>query len=139
MKFFVRLLTGCFLSIPITVVLTGGVENALQLVFFSIVCTAGIGLVFWIPAWWFLGMLVHDVVVRAVNGEPNQNSKRVSKPADSQPRDYRALKAYIIKAEMRGMGFDEMMRRLQQSGWEKADIKNAYQDIDPYTSPIQEA
>ena len=138
-RFFHRLGVGFLISIPITVILTGGVQDAIGMLLISIVCTAGIGLVFWIPVWWFVGMLALDVVVKAATGKPDQKPTPVPNPTELSSRDSGALKAYVAKAITSGMDADEMTRRLQQNGWQKADIESAYQSSISYISTTQEA
>ena len=123
-NFFTRLLLGFILSIPITTILAGGVENAFGLLVISIVCTAGIGLVFWIPVWWLVGMLTLDVVVRLASGKPAPQPK--PNPTKLAARDYGALQAFIAKAIAMGMDADEITQLLQKNGWPKADIESAY-------------
>ena len=126
-NFFARLGLGFLISIPVTVILTGGVENAFSLLLLSIVCTAGIGLVFWIPLWWFVGKLALDVVWKTAMGKTDQKPASAGNQTDFSSRNIGALKAYVAKAITSGMEVDEMTRLLQQNGWQQAEIESAYQ------------
>ena len=48
-NFIVRPLVGAPVTFLFTCIMTGGVDNAVFLVFVSVVCTAGVGLVVWMP------------------------------------------------------------------------------------------
>ena len=99
-RFFGRIGMGFLVSVPITSIITGGVEDAFGLLLMSIVCTAGIGLVFWIPIWWIAGWLTLDVLVGAIkksSGEPVRKPKPVPNHSELPSTEYLALTAYIGK------------------------------------------
>jgi hypothetical protein len=130
--FFGRVGMGFLVSIPITTIIAGGVENAFGLMLISIICTAGIGLVFWIPVWWIAGWLTLDVLVatiKKVSGDSDDQATPVPARRERPSTAYLALTAYIHKAIASGMDVDEMRRRLQQNGWQTADIESAYQNF----------
>jgi hypothetical protein len=127
MGFIARVLVGFIISIPITVILAGGVQNAFGLMLVSIVCTAGIGLVFWIPVWWLVGVITIDVLFKNVKGKSDQKQESVPNPTELPKLDYLALTAYIGKATASGMDLDEITRRLRFNGWQKTDIETVYQ------------
>ena len=131
--FFARLGLGLLISV-LSLSLVGGVQNAFGLLLVSIVCTAGVGLVFWIPLWWLIGAFTLDVLLRSVTGIPNWQSEPVPNPTALSQRDYLALKAYVGKAMASGMDSDEMTRHLQQNGWHKSDIESACQSFSFYRS-----
>lgn len=139
--FFGRVGVGFLVSIPITTIIAGGVDNAFGLVFISIICTAGIGLVFWIPVWWIAGWLTLGVLVATIKrilGDSNDETTPVPARRERPSTAYLALTAYIGKAMASGMDVDEMRRRLQQNGWQTADIESAYQNFISSRSKTQE-
>lgn len=139
MGFIARVLVGFIISAPITAILAGGVQNAIGLMLVSLVCTAGIGLVFWIPVWLLVGVFTMDVLFKNVNGKPDQKQESVPNPTELPKLDYLALTAYIGKATASGMDLDEITRRLRFNGWQKADIESAYHSFISYKSTTQDA
>ena len=129
--FFGRLGLGFLISIPITSIVAGGVEDAFGLFVISIVCTGGIGLVFWIPVWWLVGALAFLLIgiVWKTEEKSDPKPKPIRNPTKLPSADYLALKAYIAKVMASGMGVEEMTRRLQNNGWKAADIESAYQSF----------
>jgi biotin transporter BioY len=125
-KVFACPFVGFFISFLVTAILTGGVQNALGLLLASIVCTAGVGLVFWIPVWWLVGAIALSCFSLMDTGNPERKPEPVPNPMDLPNVYALALKAYFSKAVASGMKPDEMMRQLQDNGWKKADIERAY-------------
>lgn len=126
MKFIARLGVGFLISFSITAILSGGLQGAVGLLVISIVCTAGIGLVFWIPVWWFVGFLVLHAIA-ALSRESSEEPESKANPTRLSSRDFKALKEFIGESLRSGMAVDEMKRRLEQGGWRKADIEIVYQ------------
>ena len=129
-KFFGRVFVGFFVSIPIVCILAGGAEQGFMLLLFSIVCTAGIGLVFWIPVWALVGGLTLAIIGRfsgTVEEKPDERHGSGSLPRNKDIRHDLALTAYIKQSVATGMDADEMTRRLQLSGWATGEIQSAYQ------------
>lgn len=142
-RFIGRVGVGMLVSFPITCIVAGGVQNGLGLLLTSIVCTAGIGLVAWIPLWWMVG----GVTLRAlalfsnvnVEAKPDSPSTSVPDRRELQASANRALTAFIKQATDTGMEVDEMTRRLQLNGWEAAEIQRAYQSVISSRSKTQGA
>ncbi len=132
--FLARVVVGFFVSIPITCLVAGGVQDGLALLLISIVCTAGIGLVAWIPLWWAVGWVTLKFLGRST-------SERHAGEADNHwpPTHHQALLAYIRKARAIGMDQEEMMRHLESNGWERAEIQRALTTCDEIHSPQPEA
>lgn len=138
-RFFGRLGLGFLISFLVTAIFAGGVQNALFLLLVSIVCTAGIGLVLWIPVWWFVGAFTLYVWFKSFRGKPALKLEPVPNATELRKVEHLALKAYVDKAMANGMSPDEMTRRLQDNGWQKADIERAYQSFVSHRSTTQEA
>lgn len=129
-RFLGRAFVGCFVSIPLVCVLAGGVEQGFMLLFLSIVCTAGIGLVVWIPVWWVVGSLTLAIVSQFMSNTENKPRARgIAAPFLGQLglQSDMALMAYIRKATATGMDAEEMTRRLQLNGWPMGEIEIAHQ------------
>lgn len=140
-KFFGRVGLGLLISIPITTIIVGSIEDACGMFLLSIICTAGIGLVFWIPVWWITGWLTLVLLSAAVDifAPDSSQGRQLSTPHEGTSTAYQALCAYICRAMASGMEVDEMRHRLQQHGWPPADIETAYQECIAYTAKTQES
>ena len=143
-KFFGRVGVGMLVSFPVICLLTGGVNEGFELLLVSIVCTAGIGLVVWIPVWAIAGWVTLGVLGRLfnVNKVAEQPKLKPTREFDDQSdqnptvgarrgkrpfAEVRALKAYVMRAMEEGMDVEEMTRRLRQNGWEPEEIQGAHQ------------
>jgi len=131
-RFLGRVGVGFPVSLPILCILAGGVENGFVFLFLSIVCTAGIGLVVWLPVWWIVGWATLALLAwgRSTLGDkPIGELPSVSSQEDLSFLEDQALTAYIRQAMAAGMDADEMTRRMLQNGWQKAEIKVASQSV----------
>lgn len=143
-KFFGRVGVGMLVSFPVICILTGGVNEGFLLLLVSIVCTAGIGLVVWIPVWAIVGWVTLAVLGRLFNvnkvaEQPKlKPTREFDDHSDRNPTagarrgrrpfaEVQALKAYVRRAVAEGMDVEEMTRRLRQNGWELEEIQVAYQ------------
>ena len=129
-RYFGRVFVGFFVSIPIVCILAGGVEQGFLLLLVSIVCTAGIGLVFWIPVWGLVGGLTLAIISGFSNKVEEKPDARHGSGFPLRNKDIRhdlALTAYIRQAMDIGMDADEITRRLQLSGWGTGEIQSAHQ------------
>ena len=115
---------GFVISIPILMIITGGAEDTFALLFMSIVCTAGIGLVAWIPIWWLLGTIFF-ALLRAAGWVGPDTTKRhfAPKHPESDGKIPPALTQYMRDASAAGMEWDEITKRLQDNGWKPEDIR----------------
>ncbi len=122
-----RILCGMPVTFLGLIIFSGSVENAGATFFISVICTAGIGLVFWIPLWWFVGWMTLELIGIFMN-------KRYGKEeaaAKHRPlsRDEVELTEYIRHAEARGMGDDEIDRLLRRQGFNEYFIQKARQRL----------
>lgn len=105
------------LVIAAGLMITLGPDIAWQLVFFSIVCTLGIGAVFWVALAFGVGLLILTLW-DAIRGN--------HAPANPQmtPRAT-ALTTYVSQALQAGANYDQLLRRLQRQGWTEDEIAQA--------------
>ena len=54
----------------------GGVEAASEVVFVSVVCTAGLGLLFWLPICWVVGRLFLGLIFLFIKITPTDSANR---------------------------------------------------------------
>jgi hypothetical protein len=128
MEFMARLGVGfCICSVALCI-FGGGVQAAFGILALSIVCTAGLGLVFWIPLWWGVGWVTVTVVGAVVESRTTQPAKR-GKPVVR--RTDGAIQTYIRKATAAGMNQDLIVDCLQSQGWSAAEIQKARRSVEP--------
>lgn len=131
-RFLGRVGMGFLVSIPITSLVTGSWGDAFALFLISIICTAGIGLVFWVPVWWGAGWLTLEVLFPLMQSAlSNSDTPTTFAPAVDHPPSTNtdALDAYIRNAMAGGMETDEIKLRLWQNGWQEADIERAFENV----------
>lgn len=127
-RFLFRVGIGILVSFPIVCVAAGGVEEALLVLLISIVCTAGAGLVVWVPAWWLLGWGAIAAVAWGIdkyNGV--ETAEVVDSPAPSHSNQ--ALREYLRQATANGIDSEEATCRLVINGWDMSDIQAARRDL----------
>jgi len=98
-----------------------GVSNAAGIFVFSIVCTMGIGLLFWIPLFMGIGYVAVGVYKAALNQVTDEKSD--SKPTISP--DQQALLNYINEAKKAGNTRETIINSLNKAGWKEDDINKA--------------
>jgi hypothetical protein len=127
MEFMARVGVGFCVSSVALCIFGGGVQAAFQILALSIVCTAGLGLVFWIPLWWFVGWVTMTLVVAVAESRATQPAKDV-KPVVRRTEG--AIMMYIRKATAEGMNQDLIVQCLQSQGWSLAEIQKARQSVE---------
>ena len=133
--FLKRVTVGLLVSFFVVALFAGGLTGAIAVMAVSIICTAGIGLVVWVPVWWITGFMVLDVICVSLGiiDPPESNDESLQSPSrgdeTGKPSESRALKAYIRQALASGMDATEIKHRLEQNGWQPPDIERAYQRV----------
>jgi hypothetical protein len=113
-------LVGIGISLAISCLFDGGPMFLLA----SIVCTAGISLVIWLPLWWFVGTVILYFV-----GMGKFNSSQADVVKDLE-RAKKSLVNYIAREEFRGVkSRAEINDLLRQNGWSDAEIQQAYRAV----------
>ncbi len=119
--FFFSMLVGAPVVYLATVAITGGFDDAAGLIAISIICTAGIGLVFWIPLCWISGASILWIVRKIRGTDPEAESSQQTKPR----ADWFAMANYLQKVQTKGGSLDAAKERLRGAGWEETEIENA--------------
>ena len=103
------------------------------LMFASIICTAGLGLIIWFPLSWLTGFVViylFNSIRRKSFLPPKQDSLSgsidgmVTAPIVSN--DVLAIAQYIAKSRQRGASDSQITNRLKWTGWTDRDIGLAF-------------
>jgi len=106
-----------------TVVICGGFENANLLLLLSIVCTFGLGLLFWLPLCWFAGWIPLLMISRLTG--PREEEPILAEVVE-QPRltrDEVAVIQYMRAAQRSGMDAIRVDEVLRQNGWDESLIR----------------
>ncbi len=109
-----------------TIILTGGIQNAFILMAFSVMCTMGVGGVFWWGAAWIIGRIllaIYDLVKK-----PAQEPALVSASADLSA-EQQALVGYMRRSLTANVSESQIISRLRAKGWSDEDIQAAYQQL----------
>ena len=112
---------GFLVTMPVVCILVGGVIEGFGLLFISIVCTAGVGLVFWIPLWWVVGWVTLSIW-GAFKERGEEESTTKSSPLN---HDQIALTTYLRQARALGMTETEVILCCRTNGWSDAEIEKA--------------
>jgi hypothetical protein len=119
-KIVLNTVLGSFVVVGGLVILLGP-SAAGTLFFFSVVCTLGIGGVFWVALAFGMGWIM-TTLWQAIRGHhaPTQ-------PESSPQMD--ALTTYVSRALQAGANDDQLQRRLQRQGWAEEEIAQAIQRV----------
>ncbi len=123
------------LGLPITFIslalLAGGIENAWMILWMSVICTAGISLLIWIPLWWFVGWIIikifESLTGRTIAGGIDAEATQVVSSGQTVPisSNQKSLIDYIEKAKKQGMSETQISSRLKAQGWGEDEIQQA--------------
>lgn len=100
-------------------VLSGSTQDAATLLFFSIICTFGIGIIFWITLSYLIGRIISWVWLKYIYHD-------ISVPTRYTP-DIQSIAAYIIDAKKYGFKDDAITKILIEKGWTENQIKLAHE------------
>jgi len=114
------------LLMAVGLLLTLGPQTTQTLLFFSVICTFGIGLIFWIGAAFLLGFLVLSLVDALIGASRGANQANSHAPADSSTL---ALMGYLRRSMEAGASLSQISPKLQHHGWSEAEIQAAYQRV----------
>ncbi|MDD4803849.1 MAG: hypothetical protein PHN69_01625 [Candidatus Pacebacteria bacterium] len=112
----------------------GSIEFFVQFVYFSVVCTAGISLILWIPTFSLLGAIVTGTTGLFFNKKfnlllDNTSDKTIIKESNNEL----ALIGYIVNSRNTGITNDMTIRlNLKKSGgWSDTEIDKAFEKCGP--------
>lgn len=112
-----------FLVLMLLLTLFNGFNNAFMILFASIVCTVGIGLVIWIPLSYAVGSFVFAIASN-LSEKIQPKSTKVEKP--SLTKEQKALIDYIKKARKSGLTDDRITSTLLDKGWTNEAVRDAF-------------
>jgi len=136
------------LNIPVGIVVTlifltifmeGDVSTALAILVFSVICTAGISLILWLPIWYGVGYLMvalFRLLVRAFGGQSSSPQQPLAQAAptgeqgQALSRDQLAITNYIKKAKAKGLNRESISKTLQTNGWTADSINKGFQLVE---------
>lgn len=124
MNFFLKVVVGFIVTFGFLCV--NGINNAIVILFFSILCTAGVSLVMWIPLWWLVGWIAFAIFRAIVKSQPNSTFSGDTSPPTKDPNQ-QALLNYMKLAKSKGFSDSQISTRLRVEGWSDAEIAAARQ------------
>ncbi|MFK7770044.1 MAG: hypothetical protein AB8B55_22740 [Mariniblastus sp.] len=96
----------------------GDFVQPLALIAFSIICTAGIGLVVWLPIFWLVGWIAISLFRLFSRNQNDNGSTESGSPSSAQlsvPDP--ALMRYMAAAKANGMDDASVTKNLANAGW----------------------
>ncbi|MEA5468186.1 hypothetical protein [Spirulina sp. 06S082] len=122
MKFFEKVCFGFIVTFLLLCVT--GVDNAISIIGLSIICTAGVSLVMWVPLWWLVGWIV--VAIYQAIAKPSQGDR--DRPVNPiKDANQQALVNYMKLAKSKGFSDTQISTRLRVEGWGNEEITEAQQ------------
>ena len=104
--------------------------NGIPLILMSIICTAGISLVIWIPLAYLVGTIAFGIGSLFTSEEKTSVSKVETKQvASALTNEQKAIVDYIKKAKAYKYSDDEIAVALKNKGWSDSDVKNAFNSL----------
>lgn len=133
MSAFTKTLIG-FVAIFLVLTLFTG-SSAILLVLASIICTAGIGLVVWIPLSYGVGSLIVAIYQSITsNNRPSGNIEgSAGSPIVNLTNDQKAIIDYIKLARGRGFKDDDTFTNLKVNGWSEQIIRECFARVESKT------
>lgn len=143
---------GMVIIFAVLTIFVGDPNEAFGLIFLSIICTAGISLIIWLPVTYAVGYGVITgvrLILKAAGVDigaifsrrktndspaPPQNTlQALTSRLDDDPaiktdlsKDQVALINYIRKAKQKGLSNDAIEHNLDQNGWDTTNIAQAF-------------
>jgi hypothetical protein len=102
--------------------LTGSLEAAAQLLFFSVICTLGIGGLFWLGLAFGVGFLTLHLVGLLL---PGVGKGAATGSADRRQRESETVALYVSRRLQQGGDLTLIRRDLRQAGWDTSQIDAA--------------
>lgn len=112
-------LPGTFLVL--TIILRGDPVSAGLFFAASIICTAGISLVVWIPVLWLAGIITDWLFRLIIGREKSDEPLRVRRPKLGS--DWISLERFLKKVDSQGGSWESAKAALQRAGWEEDEIE----------------
>jgi hypothetical protein len=143
-SFVLSLAVGVPLTLLILIAIVGDFSTAMIIFGASIICTAGISLIIWLPvcygigfsALWLAGQVVklfHTPEDSSRRPQPTEHRETVNLQVlnqriqqSSQQHNQQALEEYIQRAIAYGYTEQKIIENLTQHGWSESEIQQAY-------------
>ncbi|MGK7926227.1 MAG: hypothetical protein AB4290_13455 [Spirulina sp.] len=122
MKFLSRLAIGFIVTFLVLCV--NGINNAISILALSIICTAGVSLVIWIPLWWLVGWITLAIYRAIAKSAPATPREAIATTHDINQQ---ALLNYMKLAKSKGYSDSQISSRLRVEGWKDSEIEAARQ------------
>jgi hypothetical protein len=126
-----RALLNLAVGVPLVILgltlLTGSLEAVLQLLLFSVVCTLGIGGLFWMGLAFGVGFLT----LHLVRLLPGVGKGAVTGTAEQRQRDRDAVALYVSRRLQQGGDLALIQRDLKRAGWDASQIDAAVAAASP--------
>lgn len=127
--------------IVLTVMMAGDINSAFLILVFSVICTAGISLILWLPLWYgagYLAVALFRLLVRAFGGQSASPAATSQQPVaqaasageQALSRDQVAITNYIKKAKAKGLNREFISKALQANGWTAESINQGFQLVE---------
>ncbi len=123
------MLIGLPLMVGALALLCGSIANATALLVFSILCTAGIGAVFWLGLSLLLGLVILYGVDQVLRWRGVPQGTALFSPTASVPglqRRQRVLEQYLARRLVQGIDPVRARRELLEAGWSEAQLQQAF-------------
>ena len=101
-----------------------GIDNAIIILGESIICTAGISLVMWVPLWWLVGWIILAIYNAIAKPSQGEGDRPVAAKKDANQQ---ALVNYMKLAKSKGFSDTQISTRLRVEGWGNEEITEAQQ------------
>jgi len=126
---FLKIIIGIIVVLIIGTIFSNGyIDGFLAFVAASIICTGGVGLVFWIPVVYISGSLALRLFY-FIKREPYPESVQKTQPKTPSGPANAVVTEYILKARKSGMIDKDIKTLLLRSGWSEEEIVNSFKPV----------
>lgn len=126
--FYLRaLLLGFLPMVGLLTLMCGSLDAAMTILFWSVVCTLGIGALFWAGLAMLIGAALQVLVPPLRSRSPSRAAKRregLSSVA-TDPHPLRSLINYAVLGLERGLSAERLSRDLLRAGWGETEVESA--------------
>lgn len=134
---------GFVLVFLILALFIGSLSDTFSLILLSVICTAGISLILWLPIWYGTGYLCLSLVRLVLKAfgvslpgasttprQPVTPATTSGDQAQGLSRDQTAVINYIQKAKAKGLNREFITKALLANGWRHDNINAAFQWVE---------
>lgn len=128
MKNYTNFLVGFAITFIAMTAVSGGVNTAVQILFMSVVCTAGISLALWLPLWWVVGFAItgaYSLIAQLAGWQRIEVPITAANQTVSFTPEQVALANYTRDARTKGLSETQIASRLAAQGWSNEEIELA--------------